>query len=77
MTGCAGHIWQSFWEATMYAVLAFKAKTQKCLRHCPDIQEVSPVEKICASEGNCQCKVATGKCHRDSVNSPESSGVQE
>ena len=61
----------------MYAVLAFKAKTQKCLRHSPDIQGVSPIEKIHASEGNCQCNVATGKCHRDSVNSPENSGVQE
>ncbi|XP_068824399.1 CD166 antigen-like [Capricornis sumatraensis] len=43
----------------MYAVLAFKAKTQKCLRHSPDIQGVSPIEKIHASEGNYQCNVAT------------------
>ena len=42
----------------MYAVLAFKGKTPKRLRHRPAIQGVSPIEKLRASEGSRQCKVA-------------------
>lgn len=40
VAGCVGSTGHSFWEGTMYAVLGFMAKTQKCLIYSADIQGV-------------------------------------